>query len=196
MSGPPIYKILLLGDPDAGKSCLLLRYVDETYSDVFISTIGVDYKSKNIQVDGSDVKLQIWDPSKDSQFNHVTSSFYRGAAGIFLMFDVGNAESFQNISEWLSAVKRFGSCNVTTFIVGAKCDKEERVVSIEQAKELADSEGLTYIETSAKEDLNVEEAFNKIASSIAEIKAKEEILNPKGAVACGKPKKKRTCSIQ
>ena len=193
MSNRPVYKILLLGDSGVGKSCLLLQYVDGTYTDTFIGTIGVDYKLKEIEVGEEGVNLQIWDPVAESELQPVTSSFYRGAAGVFLLYDTSNEQSFQNIVDWHTAVKRFGSDAVVAVLVGTKADTADRKVDFDRAKEFADNEGLPFFETSAKENKNINEAFLCIAQNIQQVK-QEEARNKQA----GKPqrKKKKNCPIQ
>ncbi|CAL9099025.1 unnamed protein product [Musa textilis] len=152
-----LFKLLLIGDSSVGKSCLLLRFADDSYVDSYISTIGVDFKIRTVELDGKTVKLQIWDTAGQEWFKTITSSYYRGAHGIIIVYDITEMESFDNIRQWLSEIDRYASDSVCKLLVGNKCDLvENRVVEMEKAKAFADSFGIPFIETSAKDSINVE----------------------------------------
>mmetsp|Transcript_11170 Transcript_11170/g.14883 ORF Transcript_11170/g.14883 Transcript_11170/m.14883 type:complete len:209 (+) Transcript_11170:131-757(+) len=162
-----LYKLLLIGDSGVGKSCLLLRFADNTYTESYISTIGVDFKVRTIQLDGKTIKLQIWDTAGQERFRTITSSYYRGAHGIIVVFDVTDQVSYNNVKQWLKEIERYACENVNKLLVGNKCDLEDkRQVAYETAKEFADDLQISYIETSAKNATNVDETFIKIASEI------------------------------
>eukprot|EP00922_Rhytidocystis_sp_ex-Travisia-forbesii_P038040 GHVS01056656.1.p1 GENE.GHVS01056656.1~~GHVS01056656.1.p1 ORF type:complete len:203 (+),score=12.36 GHVS01056656.1:178-786(+) len=162
-----LYKLLLIGDSGVGKSCLLLRFADDTYTESYISTIGVDFKIRTIELDGKIVKLQIWDTAGQERFRTITSSYYRGAHGIIIVYDVTDKESFNNVKTWMQEIDRYAVDNVNKLLVGNKCDLgSKKVVSYNQGKELADSFHMPFIETSAKNAHNVEQAFQMMASEI------------------------------
>ena len=162
-----LFKLLLIGDSGVGKSCLLLRFADDTYTESYISTIGVDFKIRTIELDGKTIKLQIWDTAGQERFRTITSSYYRGAHGIIVVFDVTDQESFNNVKQWLHEIDRYACANVKKLLVGNKCDlASKRAVPTEQAAEFAESLGVEYLETSAKSALNVEKAFTTMASEI------------------------------
>jgi len=162
-----LFKLLLIGDSGVGKSCLLLRFADDTYTESYISTIGVDFKIRTIELEGKTIKLQIWDTAGQERFRTITSSYYRGAHGIIVVFDVTDAESFTNVKQWLHEIDRYACQNVKKLLVGNKCDlASKRAVPTEQAKEFADSLGINYLETSAKNSTNVEKAFTTMAGQI------------------------------
>jgi len=164
-----LFKLLLIGDSGVGKSSLLLRFSDNTFSDSFIATIGVDFKIKTMDINGAQVKLQIWDTAGQERFRTITSSYYRGAHGIIVVYDVTNPDSFGNVRKWLQEINRYASENVQKILVGNKCDLvSERKVSYEDAKELADELGVMFLETSAKNSTNVNVAFEQMAKKIKE----------------------------
>jgi len=164
-----LFKLLLIGDSGVGKSCLLLRFADDTYTESYISTIGVDFKIRTIDLDAKTIKLQIWDTAGQERFRTITSSYYRGAHGIIVVYDTTDLESFNNVKQWLHEIDRYASENVNKLLVGNKSDlTSKRAVSYEQAKEFADSLGIAFIETSAKSSTNVEKAFMTMASQIKE----------------------------
>uniref|UniRef100_A0A8C9W237 Ras-related protein ORAB-1 n=2 Tax=Scleropages formosus TaxID=113540 RepID=A0A8C9W237_SCLFO len=162
-----LFKLLLIGDSGVGKSCLLLRFADDTYTESYISTIGVDFKIRTIELDGKTIKLQIWDTAGQERFRTITSSYYRGAHGIIVVYDVTDQESFNNVKQWLQEIDRYASENVNKLLVGNKCDlTTKKVVDYTTAKEFADSLGIPFLETSAKNATNVEQAFMTMAAEI------------------------------
>jgi len=162
-----LFKLLLIGDSGVGKSCLLLRFADDTYTESYISTIGVDFKIRTIELDGKTIKLQIWDTAGQERFRTITSSYYRGAHGIIVVYDVTDQESFNNVKQWLHEIDRYACENVNKLLVGNKSDlTSKRVVSFDSAKEFADNLGIEFLETSAKNATNVEQAFMTMAAQI------------------------------
>jgi len=164
-----LFKLLLIGDSGVGKSCLLLRFADNTYTESYISTIGVDFKIRTIELDGKTVKLQIWDTAGQERFRTITSSYYRGAHGIIVVYDVTDMDSFNNVKQWLQEIDRYASENVNKLLVGNKSDLvSKKVVEFTAAKEFANSLSIPFLETSAKNSTNVEEAFITMARQIKE----------------------------
>lgn len=162
-----LFKLLLIGDSGVGKSCLLLRFADDTYTESYITTIGVDFKIRTVEIDGKTIKLQIWDTAGQERFRTITSSYYRGAHGIIVVYDVTDAESFNNVKQWLHEIDRYASENVNKLLVGNKSDlASKRAVSFEQGQEFASSLGIDFVETSAKNSTNVEKAFMVMSSQI------------------------------
>jgi Ras-related protein Rab-1A len=178
-----LFKLLLIGDSGVGKSCLLLRFADDTYTDSYISTIGVDFKIRNLDVEGKNIKLQIWDTAGQERFRTITSSYYRGAHGIIIVYDITDAESFNNVKTWLSEIDKFASDNVNKLLVGNKSDlSASRQVETQVAKDFAASLGIPFLETSAKTSLNVEQAFQKMTS---DIKARVAEQGPRRGAGAG-----------
>ncbi len=162
-----LFKLLLIGDSGVGKSCLLLRFADDTYTESYISTIGVDFKIRTIQLDGKTIKLQIWDTAGQERFRTITSSYYRGAHGIIVVYDVTELETFNNVKQWLHEIDRYATEGVNKLLVGNKSDlTTKRQVETTQAKAMADSLSMPFLETSAKSSTNVEQAFMTMASEI------------------------------
>jgi len=174
-----LFKLLLIGDSGVGKSCLLLRFADDTYTESYISTIGVDFKIRTIELNGKTIKLQIWDTAGQERFRTITSSYYRGAHGIIVVYDITDQVSFNNVKQWLQEIDRYACENVNKLLVGNKSDlTNKRVVDHNTAKEFADSLGIPFLETSAKNATNVEQAFMTMAG---EIKNRMVTSNPTGS---------------
>jgi len=162
-----LFKLLLIGDSGVGKSCLLLRFADDTYTESYISTIGVDFKIRTIELEGKTIKLQIWDTAGQERFRTITSSYYRGAHGIIVVYDVTDQESFNNVKQWLQEIERYACETVNKLLVGNKSDlTTKKVVDWTTAKEYADSLAIPFLETSAKNATNVEQAFMTMAAEI------------------------------
>jgi len=162
-----LFKLLLIGDSGVGKSCLLLRFADDTYTESYISTIGVDFKIRTIQLDGKTIKLQIWDTAGQERFRTITSSYYRGAHGIIVVYDVTEMESFNNVKQWLHEIDRYATEGVNKLLVGNKSDLvAKRQVDTASAKDRADGLSIPFLETSAKNAENVERSFMTMASEI------------------------------
>ncbi|KAK9369057.1 ras family-domain-containing protein [Lipomyces kononenkoae] len=162
-----LIKLLLIGDSGVGKSCLLLRFSEDSFTPSFITTIGIDFKIRTIDLDGKRIKMQIWDTAGQERFRTITTAYYRGAMGILLVYDVTDEKSFNNIRNWFSNVEQHASEGVNKLLIGNKCDWEEkRAVSTEQGKALANELGIPFIEASAKANINVEEAFVSLARQI------------------------------
>ncbi|KAI9788000.1 MAG: GTP-binding protein [Peltula sp. TS41687] len=162
-----LIKLLLIGDSGVGKSCCLLRFSEDSFTPSFITTIGIDFKIRTIDLDGKRVKLQIWDTAGQERFRTITTAYYRGAMGILLVYDVTDERSFNNIRTWFSNVEQHASEGVSKILIGNKCDWEEkRAVSTERGQQLADELGVPFLEVSAKANINVEKAFYSLAATI------------------------------
>mmetsp|Transcript_29843 Transcript_29843/g.30278 ORF Transcript_29843/g.30278 Transcript_29843/m.30278 type:complete len:206 (+) Transcript_29843:133-750(+) len=165
-----LFKLVLIGDSGVGKSCLLLRFADDAFTESYISTIGVDFRFRTVKVEKKTVKLQIWDTAGQERFRTITSAYYRGADGIIMVYDVTNQESFEHVNDWLSEVNRYASEGTCKLLVGNKSDKGDKVVSSEKARAFADSLGIPFLETSAKNASNVEEAFLTMTAELIKMR--------------------------
>ncbi|KAI8084853.1 GTP-binding protein yptV1 [Halteromyces radiatus] len=166
-----IIKYIIVGDSGVGKSCLLLQFTDKRFYAGRELTIGVEFGTRFITVDGKQIKLQIWDTAGQESFRSITQSYYRGAAGALLVYDISRRESFEHISTWLADVQRHANPQTTVVLVGNKSDLEEsqRQVSTEEAERFAKENGISlFLETSAKSSSNVEEVFVKTAEDVYE----------------------------
>lgn len=178
-----LFKLLLIGDSGVGKSCLLLRFADDTFTESYISTIGVDFKIRTVEQDGKVIKLQIWDTAGQERFRTITSSYYRGAHGIIVVYDVTDMSSFNNVKTWMNEIDRFASEGVNKLLVGNKCDMvSKKAVDYDTAKQYAESLGIPFLETSAKNSHNVEQAFLTMASKIkSRVGSQQSVQAPSSA---------------
>ncbi|KAF5913802.1 ras-related protein Rab-26 isoform X1 [Diceros bicornis minor] len=162
------FKVMLVGDSGVGKTCLLVRFKDGAFlAGTFISTVGIDFRNKVLDVDGMKVKLQIWDTAGQERFRSVTQAYYRDAHALLLLYDVTNKASFDNIQAWLTEIQEHAQHNVVLMLLGNKVDSaQERVVKREDGEKLAKEYGLPFMETSAKTGLNVDLAFLAIAKEL------------------------------
>jgi len=163
-----LFKLLLVGDAGCGKSSLLLRFADDMFTESYISTIGVDFKIRTVNLDDQVCKLQMWDTAGQERFRTITSSYYRGAHGIMIVFDVTDAASFTNVTMWKHEVARYSAEGIPIILVGCKKDAESRVVSPADAEALAATLGFQYVEVSNKTSEGVETAFMKMVELLYE----------------------------
>lgn len=162
-----LFKLLLIGDSGVGKTSILFKFSEDTFSPAFISTIGIDFKIRTIEVDGKKIKLQVWDTAGQERFRTITTAYYRGAMGIMLVYDVSNLKSFENISNWIRNIEMHATQDVELMILGNKCDiADKRQVSKEKGEQLALQHSIKFMETSAKANINIEEAFVTLARDI------------------------------
>ena len=162
-----LFKLLLIGNSSVGKSSLLFRFVENVWDDNFVPTIGVDFKLKTLEINGKKVKLQIWDTAGQERFKNITSSYYRGGNGVLVVYDITDRESFENLTSWLIEIEKNANKNVYKLLIGNKCDLEEkRKISVQEGKEFAESNGMKFIETSAKDNTKVQEAFELLTTEI------------------------------
>jgi len=162
-----LFKLLLIGDSGVGKTCVLFRFAEDAFNSTFISTIGIDFKIRTIELDGKKIKLQIWDTAGQERFRTITTAYYRGAMGIMLVYDITNEKSFDNIKNWIRNIEEHATSDVEKMVLGNKCDmNDRRQVSKERGEQLAIEYGIKFMETSAKASINVEEAFFTLARDI------------------------------
>ncbi|XP_071965858.1 ras-related protein Rab-10-like isoform X6 [Antedon mediterranea] len=161
-----ILSLLVIGDSIVGKSSLIMRFVDRHCINPF-TTIGIDFKIKTVELNGKKIKLQIWDTAGQERFHTITTSYYRGAMGIMLVYDITQEKTFDNIAKWLRNIQEHANEDVEKMLLGNKCDmNDKRMVSTERGQSIARENGIKFMETSAKTNINVEPAFMTLAEDI------------------------------
>ena len=161
-----LFKLLIIGESGVGKTCLLLRFTDDSFTANHLTTIGIDFKIKIINLENKLIKLQIWDTAGQERFRTITKTYYKGAHGIILTYDVTDQNSFKNIRNWIKQIEANAQTSVKKVLVGNKCDKPDRVVTEEEGKKLADDYNMSFFETSAKTNQNVTEVFTYLTKEI------------------------------
>ena len=160
------FKILILGESEVGKTSLLLKYVDHTFPEQHIATIGVEYKDKFINRDNYDIRLQIWDTAGQERFHSIAKNIYRNTNGVLYIYDITKRESFANIKGWIKDLQNV-DVDIKGIILGNKSDLEEnRVIQKEELDDISKKYKMPYLETSAKDNINVNEAFELIVDEL------------------------------
>ena len=164
------YKVLLLGNSYVGKTCILLRFSEDTYKDDYEVTIGLNYRIKTLNIDNNPIRMQIWDTSGEEKFKAIAKNFYRGAHGVLLIYDICEKNSFLDVKSWIEQIiENTDNDNLVMILCGNKCDMEkERNISKNEGENLANSYKIPFFECSAKENINIDEIFNTLAKNIYE----------------------------
>lgn len=173
-------KVLLIGDSGVGKTNIILRFCEDNFVPTHLTTIGIDFKVKSLDIEGRRETIQIWDTAGQERYRTITHSYYKGAAGILLVYAVDDLNSFKSIETWMKQILNHSSSNVVKYLVGNKSDVENRVVSKEEGEEVAKQHGLTLIETSALNGENIQDLFYMSAAEIQKNRPKDEELNQNG----------------
>jgi small GTP-binding protein len=161
------FKFIIIGSSGVGKTALLKRLVDDRYSTESQSTIGVEFDSTYVEVDGQSIKLQIWDTAGQERFRSIAKAYFRNAVGVVLVFDICESKTFEDVNMWLREVRSLCDPTAVVILVGNKSDlASSRAVTMAEAERFAQHNHLTYIETSAKSGENVHEAFLRTATQI------------------------------
>ncbi|KAJ8290428.1 hypothetical protein GJAV_G00012740 [Gymnothorax javanicus] len=169
-----LFRLLLLGDSGVGKTCLLCRFTDNEFHSSHISTIGVDFKMKTLEIDGIKVRIQIWDTAGQERYQTITKQYYRRAQGIFLVYDITSERSFQHIMKWASDVDEYAPDKVQKILIGNKSDEEhKRQVSRIHGDKLAKTYGMDFFETSACTNHNIKESFTRLTELVLQANRKE-----------------------
>ncbi|XP_071358443.1 ras-related protein Rab-19-like [Trachinotus anak] len=163
-----LFKIILIGDSNVGKTCVVQNFKSGVFAERQQNTIGVDFTVRTLDIGGKKVKMQVWDTAGQERFRTITQSYYRSAHGAMIAYDITRSPTFDSVNHWIKEVEQFGAANVVLVLIGNKCDlEEERQVLFEEACHLAKERGiLAALETSAKESQNVEEAFMMMAREL------------------------------
>jgi small GTP-binding protein len=201
MGETPLIRLIVIGDSGVGKTQMMIRFTDDTFTAQGVSTVGVDFKAKTINISGVPHKVQIWDTAGQERFRNITEAYYRKGHGIAIVYDVTNRESFQNIPGWFDSVKNKceGLGPIPIVLIGNKADMEA-VIPMEEGFQLATEKGAHFFQTSALDGSNIEDAFTDLATEAASsMESKRAGDKPATGVELGKksdgsqPKKKGFC---
>jgi small GTP-binding protein len=173
-----LFKVVLIGDSGVGKSNLLSRFTRNEFNLESKSTIGVEFATRSIQVDGKTIKAQIWDTAGQERYRAITSAYYRGAVGALLVYDIAKHLTYENVERWLKELRDHADQNIVIMLVGNKSDlRHLRAVPTDEARAFAEKNNLSFIETSALDSTNVEAAFQQILTEIYRIVSQKQISN-------------------
>lgn len=177
-----LFKIVLIGDSGVGKSNILSRFTRNEFCLESKSTIGVEFATRTLQIDGKTVKAQIWDTAGQERYRAITSAYYRGAVGAFIVYDITKRQTFDNVQRWLRELRDHADSNIVLMMAGNKSDlKHLRAVAEQDGQALAEKEGLSFLETSALEALNIEQAFQTVLTEIYHIMNKKALAAEEAA---------------
>ena len=183
-----LIKLLIIGNSGVGKTCILLQFSEGNFTTSHLTTIGIDFKIKTVDVDGKQIKLQIWDTAGQERFRTITQTYYKNAMGIILAYDVTDENSYNDICKWMQQIDTHASENVAKILIGNKSDRPDRKISMEQGQKLADEYNIKFMETSAKNNSNINEAFYYIAKQIKDTKLAEDPARDSVRLEPQKPK--------
>ncbi|KAM4678440.1 ras-related protein Rab-19 [Discoglossus pictus] len=162
-----LFKIILIGDSNVGKTCVVHRFHSGVFTEKQQNTIGVDFMVRSLTIDGKKVKVQVWDTAGQERFRTITQSYYRSAHGAIIAYDITRRQTFESVPHWIHEAEKYGAANLMLMLIGNKTDLEKRQVLFEEACTLAENHGLlAVLETSAKESHNVEEVFVLMAKEL------------------------------
>lgn len=171
-----LFKLVLIGDSGVGKSNLLSRFTKNEFNLESKSTIGVEFATRSLNIDGKVIKAQIWDTAGQERYRAITSAYYRGAVGALLVYDVTRHVTFQSVVRWLKELRDHTDPNIIVMLIGNKSDLRHLVaVPTEDGKTLAEKENLYFMETSALEATNVEKAFTEVLNQIYRVVSKRAV---------------------
>ena len=163
------YKILLIGDLSVGKSSVILRYIEDYFSGNMMSSIGVDFKTKQIEINDRLIKMQIWDTAGHEKFRTITTSYYKSAHAIIVLYDITDINTFEHVKNWMIDIDKFAKAGVLRLLIGNKIDlNDNRQVTKEAGETLANKYGVNFFEVSAKDNININELFFETAKSLLE----------------------------
>ena len=164
-----IFKMILIGDSGVGKTNILNRYVNDTFSETTKSTVGVELGTKVEEYNNTKIKVQIWDTAGQERYKSITKTYYKGAKGAFIVYDITNKDTFKNVDKWIQDLREFGEDDAAILIVGNKSDLEEkREVTTDEVKKKAEVYKMAYCETSALKSKNINYAFQTLIKLVAE----------------------------
>lgn len=181
-----LFKFIIIGDEAVGKTCLLLQFTDKRYRTSHQVTVGVEFGSRTVDIDGKFIKLQCWDTAGQDRFRSIVRSYYRGAAGALLVYDITRRDSFEHVTNWLQEARASADPELVITLVGNKCDKvAERQVSYEEGHAFSHRYGLYFLETSAVTGHMVDETFTVTAKLVYQKNMQTPAYDPNGSQAYG-----------
>ena len=186
-------KIMVLGESMVGKTSLITRYTNDKFGGRYLCTVGIDFQKKKIEKNGKRVLLQIWDTAGQERFRNVTKNYFQASQGFILAYDINNKDSFEKVQYWIEEIKLNAEEKIKCVLIGTKSDLDRREVSEEEGQNLGKENGYKFLETSAKENININETFETLVSEIMDNNFEE---NKRDSIKISKNKvgkKKKKC---
>ena len=188
------YKIMVLGESKVGKTSLIKRFTKDQFGGVYLTTVGMDFQDKIIEIEDKKIRLQVWDTAEQERFRNVTKSYFQSSHGLLVVYDITDKESFEKINFWMKNIKENAPENAKLILVGNKCDlANERQVSYEEGEKKASDYNIKFFESSAKEGTNVKEFFFYLANEIYQDEKTKGKDNKKTVQLDSKKKGKKGC---
>ena len=186
------FKILTIGESGVGKTCVLRRFVENKFLKNHLATIGIDFKTKTLNINNQEIKLKIWDTAGQERFRNITTQYYKGADGIVLVYDVTDEASYEKIRDWMEQIlANTQQEDIGLVLLGNKCDMEPRNVTEEMGKKMAEELKVSYFETSALNGIGIKEAFEQLTRDIMKKRGVGESNSEVGVSLNNKNKKKK-----
>ena len=185
------FKILTIGESGVGKTCILRRFVENKFLKNHLATIGIDFKTKTLNINNQEIKLKIWDTAGQERFRNITTQYYKGADGIVLVYDVTDEASYEKIKDWMDQIlSNTQQEEIGLVLLGNKCDMDPRSVTEEMGKKMAEELKINYFETSALNGQGIKEAFEQLTRDIMKKRGVGETNSDGRGLDLNKGKKK------
>ena len=173
-----MFKVIIVGDPGVGKTNILSKYIKNEFNYDSKSSIGAGYNNKQLTIEGHNINVEIWDTSGQEQFISLTSSYYKGDKGAFVVYDITQKKTLNHVDDWINDLRTVADKSLTIVMIGNKCDlKDQREVSTEQGEEKAKSQNMAFMETSAFSGENIDKAFGSLINEIYKKYYEEKTTN-------------------
>ena len=185
------FKILTLGENGVGKTSILIRFIENKFFKDYRATIGIDFKTKILNINNKEIKLKIWDSAGQERFRNLTTQYYKKVDGIVFVYDVTEKNSYETIRDWIEQIISNKNQEIGLVLFGNKCDLEKRVITKEMGDKLAEQFKINYFETSALNGQGIKEAFESLTINIMKKKGVWEVNNKTEGIALNKDKKKK-----
>jgi small GTP-binding protein len=170
------FKIMILGESRIGKTCFISRYTENKFSGAYLTTVGIDFQTKIITLNNKTIKLQIWDTAGQERFRNITKNYFQTSHGFIVAYDISENESIKYVKNWLNEININAPKNVKVILIGTKCDLD-RTISKEEGEKIAIENNIKFFETSAKENINVNETFESLTLEILKYMEEEEKID-------------------
>lgn len=179
------FKLMIIGESTIGKTSFISRYTSNTFKLEYLSTVGIDFQIKNLKLKGKSIRLQIWDTAGQERYRNITKNYFQASNGFVIAYDITNMRSFECVANWIKEIDESASPDSKKVLIGMKCDKDGREISKEDGERLAAKYGMKFFETSAKDNINVNETFEYLTNEILELE-ESGTVEPRNSIIINK----------